>query len=275
MHHLAFVLVPPTSVKSPSLAEALDMGPNAVRMVIEDAVKELMAPFSEERPMRPYVRYHKAQAPQYLADALRTVRRKLSESPDHSYYQQKLATLEQMTPEQYWAELTKYEDEFDPEGNVLSTSNPEGIWDWYQVGGRWTGFLDGYDPEQDPKNIQKCEICGGTGKRTDEVGQMAREQNPDYTCNGCQGKGSRAKWPTSWADHAGDVEPMTSVLGRLASYEYLPGTIIAMEEGEPVLLQGERWNGQDFVDTLDFEQRRLDLFQRHADDLCVVVDYHS
>lgn len=29
------------------------------------------------------------------------------------------------------------EDEYDKDGNLLSTSNPNGKWDWYQLGGRW------------------------------------------------------------------------------------------------------------------------------------------
>src|SRR5688500_14258938 len=38
-------------------------------------------------------------------------------------------------------------------------------WDWYQIGGRFTGLLDGYDPDKDPANIQQCELCAGTGVR--------------------------------------------------------------------------------------------------------------
>jgi len=38
-------------------------------------------------------------------------------------------------------------------------------WDGFEVGGRFTGLLDGYDPEQDPENFESCELCNGTGKR--------------------------------------------------------------------------------------------------------------
>jgi hypothetical protein len=77
-------------------------------------------------------------------------------------------------------------------------------WDWYQIGGRWTGALDGYNPDEDPANIEVCSICGGTGKRNDELGQRTRLENPAYTCNGCQGKGKWVSWPTKWALHDGD-----------------------------------------------------------------------
>ena len=28
--------------------------------------------------------------------------------------------------------------------------NPDGLWDWFQIGGRWTGVLSGYRPQEDP-----------------------------------------------------------------------------------------------------------------------------
>lgn len=88
----------------------------------------------------------------------------------------------------------------DAEGNVLKTfdrTNPDPKWDWWQIGGRYTGQMTpGYDPEKDPLNQEQCTLCHGTGKRADmEVANG---------CNGCRGKGISTKWPTSWAEHAGD-----------------------------------------------------------------------
>jgi hypothetical protein len=63
---------------------------------------------------------------------------------------------------------------FDPEcedcggcGIRQTTSNEEAKWDWYTVGGRWTGFLatNGYDPSKDENNIEDCDLCQGTGDR--------------------------------------------------------------------------------------------------------------
>jgi len=64
------------------------------------------------------------------------------------------------------------------------------VWDWYAFGGRWTGLLDGYEPDKDPNNIKVCDLCGGTGKRVDMVVENG--------CNGCQGKGEAVTWPTQW-----------------------------------------------------------------------------
>lgn len=78
-------------------------------------------------------------------------------------------------------------------------------WDWYQIGGRWTGHLDpDYDPDFDARNIETCTICNGTGMRTDNVGNDIRSKDPNYKCNGCDGNGKRTKWPTQWAKFDGD-----------------------------------------------------------------------
>ena len=52
-------------------------------------------------------------------------------------------------------------------GTYETTYNPKSKWDWYTVGGRWSGTLDDYNPYTDPKNQQECWLCKGTGIRTD------------------------------------------------------------------------------------------------------------
>lgn len=56
-------------------------------------------------------------------------------------------------------------------------TNPQSFWDWWQIGGRWTGHLDG--------------------------------------CNGCNGTGERTTWPTEWGPHDGDVARLGDVRERL------------------------------------------------------------
>lgn len=51
--------------------------------------------------------------------------------------------------------------------------NDDGFWDWYEIGGRWTGAHGNYDPSRDPNNYHTCEYCRGTGIREDK------------TCNAC------------------------------------------------------------------------------------------
>jgi hypothetical protein len=84
-----------------------------------------------------------------------------------------------------------------------------GFWDWYQIGGRWTGTFDGYDPTKDPANQKPCDLCGATGKRTDSVAEA--HPHLKEKCNGCDGTGIRAEWPTQWNHHDGDVMPVAQL----------------------------------------------------------------
>ena len=81
-------------------------------------------------------------------------------------------------------------------GTRTSCYNPQSKWDWWCIGGRWTGHLAGYDPADDPANYETCWLCQGTGKRNDALGQAERERDPSYGCNGCNGEGKKLKFPT-------------------------------------------------------------------------------
>lgn len=66
-------------------------------------------------------------------------------------------------------------------GIILSTYNPNSKWDWYVIGGRWTGLFDNkYDPRKDPRNLKKCEFCNGTG---DRPGWVYYEYESETNCN--------------------------------------------------------------------------------------------
>ncbi len=99
--------------------------------------------------------------------------------------------------------------------HYISTYNQESKWDWWQIGGRWSGALDGYNPNKDPDNLEVCHTCGGTGKRDDKLGRKQREKHVDYTCNRCDGTGKRVKWPTEWAHHDGDIALSSAVVGAI------------------------------------------------------------
>lgn len=84
-------------------------------------------------------------------------------------------------------------------------------WDWYQIGGRFTGNLDGYNPYEDPRNQETCDLCAGTGVRPDGLERFG----PDWVkgcngCNGCQGKGTRVAFQLK--QHSGDVLTVAKVL---------------------------------------------------------------
>jgi hypothetical protein len=151
-----------------------------------------------------------------------------------------------------------------------------GFWDWFQIGGRWTGVLDGYDPETDPKNKKPCDLCGGTGDRATYRGEPKELQHPSG-CNGCDGTGIRTEWPTQWGFRAGDVQPLANVTPE--QYESFYRVITPSDgtfthkrtEYQPWKTEAEeRWR------TIEQEMPPLDwLKAEYADHLVVVVDNHS
>jgi hypothetical protein len=95
------------------------------------------------------------------------------------------------------------------------------VWDWWQVGGRWTGTLDNYNPSKDPKNLKTCWLCQGTGLRNDELGKQARKENPEYTCNGCGGTGKSVEYPSNWS-HDNNIMPLSECIGVVREWEQDP-----------------------------------------------------
>lgn len=100
-------------------------------------------------------------------------------------------------------------------------------WDWWTIGGRFTGLLDGYDPEKDPLNTEVCDLCDGTGTRTKPVPGKPEWVPTPGQCNGCRSKGQRIKWATAWAQHAGDILPMAQV--NLDLMPFPPSAVVTVD----------------------------------------------
>ena len=83
-----------------------------------------------------------------------------------------------------------------------NTDYERGWWDWYQVGGRFTGIFDDYSPRQDPRNLETCRVCHG-------IGVHPKSQQ---ACAQCEGGGIDHKWPTEWVPYPGDITTPEKVL---------------------------------------------------------------
>ena len=122
-------------------------------------------------------------------------------------------------------------------------------WDWYQIGGRWAGWLGGYNPKKDPANIQECRRCRGVG------------------CARCDGKGEKVKWPTDWVRHAGDISTIDKVLTK----GKIPYALIW--DGGAIVER--RWNGKAYIETKNYEKRVWARLKKDPKAIVVVIDYHS
>jgi len=161
--------------------------------------------------------------------------------------------------------------ECDGTGLMETSYNPLSKWDWWQIGGRWTGCLSNYDPTEDPKNKETCSLCHGTGMRNDKIGIEMRNQNPHYTCNGCGGKGMSLKWSTRWVSHKDNILPVENIAEDFASFAVVTPDGEWHEKGQ----MGWFGMAKDEKSEEDWKLFCQDIFKKYAKDyLAVVVDCH-
>lgn len=148
------------------------------------------------------------------------------------------------------------------------------FWDWWQVGGRWTGFFaPDYDPTTDPRNLETCDLCAGTGTRDWSGTDVSEEWIEECGgCNGCRGVGVRVKWSTRWAPHELDrISHDQAVRFFDREDAELPYRIVI---GEQVIAK-EEFNGETFVKTPNWREVVLNAVNLHRGCDFVIVDYHS
>lgn len=91
-------------------------------------VDELLAPYDESIRVAPYISKTKEEAIKYARENYPSCKDK-SDEECYKYYADGYDT--------------------DEDGNIISTYNPNSKWDWYVVGGRWSGMLKAVGRETD------------------------------------------------------------------------------------------------------------------------------
>jgi len=105
----------------------------------EQNIDKLMAPYSEELKVEPYIRETKDKCYKKYLQAQRDARNK----PDSFFAkkQKEEANIIGMSFEKfkkwYWGENRIW----DKEENLLTTNNPNGRWDYFKIGRVWEDFL--------------------------------------------------------------------------------------------------------------------------------------
>ena len=114
-HFIVLVIVP---------KEVYTQGQAAVESYIEN----VLAKYSEHLEVEPYIS-------------------KTKDEVEATYEQQKgrYTTLEEFREDWYG------KAQFDNDGNLLTTYNPDSLFDWWEIGGRWDGLLFG---ESDTKKVE-------------------------------------------------------------------------------------------------------------------------
>jgi hypothetical protein len=173
-------------------------------------------------------------------------------------------------------------------GRTMSTSNKEGFWDWWVIGGRWAGvFKPDYDPAMDPRNKERCWLCGGTGRRGDA--DKLEAANPGWVeatggCNGCDGTGVAARFHN--AEFAGDIVPAAEYLELLRGKGSGASRDSSKRFGIPYALvtPDGAWHGQgkmgwfgcssDELTDQQWYERAVELVESNPGTLAVACDLH-
>lgn len=127
-------------------------------MVIGEDPEGQLAPFDENIEMEPFVKftkeelieetrkeiqeYKKAYYDEYMADPEKYAAE--CRNPRHvEYIANEFPAKLNFTDEELYQEGIKYEEpkNLGPNGEVYSTYNPKSKWDWYSLGGRWSGLI--------------------------------------------------------------------------------------------------------------------------------------
>lgn len=168
-------------------------------------------------------------------------------------------------------------------------------WDWWTVGGRWTGAISPvpYASEEDPENFETCFLCNGTGRRVDA--EKFEQENPGWIewtggCNGCKGKGWEVAWPTKWKAFDGDVQPVAALSfktyrweheGAVKTREFIP-TAVVTPDGKWHEQARMGWFGMTIEDEAGDGEKPEHLWratvqaliEQHPSGYAVLVDCH-
>lgn len=150
-------------------------------------------------------------------------------------------------------------------------------WDWWVIGGRWSGVLDGFDPGDEIENWEVCWLCDGTGVRPGGRERFGDRWFRDCNgCNGCMGNGLSFKHAPSWMPHDNDVLPIAEI-----DPTFVPAAIVTPdgnwhEEGRP------GWFGTRIPDEGGSEPKPgavweavvKAIYEQHPDATAVLVDCH-
>lgn len=121
---------------------------------IRKYISEKMKKYNENVEVEPYIKSYKSKSKEYLENKIQEYEEIINDSEFSKRSEEnqercldKLNYHKNVSPEEFWEEIcSSYDDdEFDSEGNIISTYNPNSKWDWYRIGGRWDGqYIDNY-----------------------------------------------------------------------------------------------------------------------------------
>jgi hypothetical protein len=119
-------------------------------------IEEMLAPYDENIQVKPYILHYRRNAKKLHNEELKYYKGIL-DSKDKNFnlanIENHYTQLQKMTAFEYYAHHFKGRKK-DKAGNILSTYSPKSKWDWWQIGGRYAGWLLNQTPEKANHKIE-------------------------------------------------------------------------------------------------------------------------
>jgi hypothetical protein len=119
-------------------------------------IEELLSPYDEEIQTEPYIAYYMRDAEKLHKEELRYYK-EILDRKDGGFNVEKIAEhykyLQEISAGQYYDKHFEGRTR-DKKGNILSTYNPKSKWDWWQIGGRFAGWLLNLPEKKSSNNLQ-------------------------------------------------------------------------------------------------------------------------
>lgn len=148
-------------------------------------------------------------------------------------------------------------------------------WDWWVIGGRFTGALTGYNPYTDPDNLHPCKWCEETGSITASIAEIypAYAEHVGKKCFQCDGTGQQVRHRLK--KYAGDTTLFAAnIIAR--NIDPSPMAVVTPdgkwhEIARPLWWGMSEDSGKTTAEWLDEVDA---LLNKHPDHIVVVVDCH-
>lgn len=138
MSHATLLIICPKDVKT--------------EQEVVEHTASVMERYNENRAVIPYVTKYYKDREEYFQKGIASLKES-AERPDASDWAKKTYAEFKDKDADYWFKNFEGDGyEFDADGNITSTYNPDSLWDWYVFGGRWNNMLV-------KKDGVACNIC--------------------------------------------------------------------------------------------------------------------
>ena len=114
-----------------------------IGLVFGDNIDENLEPYYEGIDIEPYIRYTKSEAIEEAKIRVSETIEYLEKNEPKNTNINKWKSYK--TDEDFYEYAKTWGYSIDENGNLLSTYNPNSKWDWYTIGGRWSGYLPAGD----------------------------------------------------------------------------------------------------------------------------------